>query len=121
MDAGRARFEADRRECDELAGRLFDALREGDVAGLRELLAAFVEPFVRIGGVVEPHQVNGQPGVILRHRDARVVSALALDILDGRIQTIRAVINPDRLRHLGPVADTWAVVRETGQARRLRY
>jgi len=43
---------------------------------------------------------------------------LALDILDGRIQTIRAVINPDKLGHLGPVADAWAVLREVNQARR---
>jgi RNA polymerase sigma-70 factor, ECF subfamily len=42
MDAGRPRFEADRRERDELAARFFDALRDGDVEGLRELLAADV-------------------------------------------------------------------------------
>ncbi|MGK5555697.1 RNA polymerase sigma-70 factor [Actinomadura kijaniata] len=152
MDAGRARFTADRREREELAGRFFDAFREGDVAGLRELLAAdvqmvgdsggkaplwgegvfgaenvartlatFVAPFVRIGGVVEPHRVNGQPGAILRHRDGRVVNTLALDILDGRVQAIRAVINPDKLRHLGPVADAREVLRETNGARRLRH
>ncbi len=33
MDAGRPRFEADRRERDELADRFFDALRDGDVDG----------------------------------------------------------------------------------------
>jgi RNA polymerase sigma-70 factor, ECF subfamily len=43
---------------------------------------------------------------------------LALDILDGRIQMIRAVINPDKLGHVGPVADAWAVIREANQARR---
>jgi len=32
MDAGRPRFEADRREREELAARFFDALREGDIA-----------------------------------------------------------------------------------------
>ena len=37
------RFEADRREREELAARFFDALREGDVDGLRELLAADVQ------------------------------------------------------------------------------
>src|SRR3954466_15523232 len=42
MDAGRPRFEADRKEREELAGRFFDAFREGDVDGLRELLAADV-------------------------------------------------------------------------------
>ncbi len=148
MDAGRPRFEADRREREELAERFFDALREGDVDGLRELLAADVQmvgdgggkapqwkptigvenvarvlaaivpPFVRIGGVVAPHEVNGQPGAIFRDRDGKVLNALALDILDGRIQTIRAVINPDKLGHVGPVADAWAVIREANQARR---
>ena len=148
MDAGRPRFEADRREREKLATRFFDAFREGDVDGLRELLAADVQmvgdsggkapqwkpiigaekvarmlaaimpPFARIGGVVEPHEVNGQPGAIFRDRDNKVVNTLALDVLDGRIQMIRAVINPDKLGHVGPVADAWAVIREANQALR---
>jgi RNA polymerase sigma-70 factor, ECF subfamily len=148
MDAGRPRFEADRSEREVLAERFFDAFREGDVDGLRELLAADVQligdsggkapqwgrgifgaenvgrllatmvpAFVRIGVVVEPHQVNGQPGAIFRDRDGKVVNTLALDFLGGRIQTIRAVINPDKLGHVGPVADAWAVTREANQAR----
>jgi len=148
MDAGKPRFEADRREREELAERFFDAFREGDVDRLRELLAADVQmvgdsggqapqwkdiigadnvsrvlaalfaPFARIGGVVERHAVNGQPGAIFRDRDGKVVNTLALDVLDGQIQTIRAVINPDKLRHVGPVADAWAVIREANKARR---
>ncbi len=43
MDAGRPRFEADRREREKLAARFFGALSEGDVEGLRELLAADVQ------------------------------------------------------------------------------
>jgi RNA polymerase sigma-70 factor (ECF subfamily) len=62
--------------------------------------------------------VNGQPGAIFRDRDNRVVNTWTLDVLDGRIQTIRAVINPDKLGHLGPVADAWAVIHEANQARR---
>ena len=27
---------------------------------------------------------------------------------------VRSVINPDKLQHLGPVADAWALMRETG-------
>jgi RNA polymerase sigma-70 factor (ECF subfamily) len=149
MDAGRPRFEADRRERDELAARFFDALREGDVDGLRELLAADVQMVgdgggkapqfakaiigadnvarvlalifplcVRIGVELEPHEVNGQPGAIFHDRDGKVLNTLALDILEGRIQTIRSVTNPDKLRHVGPVADAWAVAREANQARR---
>ncbi len=149
MDDGRPRFGADRRERDELAARFFDALREGDVEGLRELLAADVQlvgdgggkapqlaraivgagnvarvlasifpRLVRIEVTVQPHQVNGQPGAIFRDRDGKVLNTMALDILDGQIQTIRSVINPDKLRHVGPVADAWALAREVNQARR---
>jgi RNA polymerase sigma-70 factor (ECF subfamily) len=149
MDAGRPRFEADRREREELAGRFFGAFRDGDVEGLRELLAAdvhmvgdgggkapqwarpivgaqnvarvlaaIVSPLVRIGGVVERHEVNGQPGAIFRDRDGKVVNILTLDILGGQIQTIRSVINPDKLGHVGPVADAWALLREASRARR---
>ena len=149
MDTGRPRFEADRREREELAERFFDAFREGDVDGLRELLAAdvhlvgdgggkaprwpkgilgaenvarvlaaSVRPLAQIGAVVEPHPVNGQPGAVFRDRDGKVLTTWALDIRDGQIQTIRSVLNPDKLGHLGPVADPWAVAREANQARR---
>jgi RNA polymerase sigma-70 factor, ECF subfamily len=47
-----------------------------------------------------------------------VVSTLTIDVLGGRIQAIRAVTTPDKLGHLGPVADAWAVAREVNQARR---
>ena len=79
------------------------------------VLAAIVH-LVRIAGVVEPREVNGQPGAIFRDRDGKVLNTWALDILDGRIQTIRSVINPDKLGHVGPVADAWAVIREANQA-----
>ncbi|MBN6040389.1 sigma factor-like helix-turn-helix DNA-binding protein [Amycolatopsis sp. 195334CR] len=129
MKNGRARFETDRREREQLAA---DVQVIGDSGGkaplwgkgvfgaenVARMLGAFVVPFSRIGGVVEPQEVNGQPGAVFRDRDGRVVNTLALDILDGRIQTIRAVINPDKLQHLGAVADAWAVVRATNQARR---
>ncbi|MGW7685127.1 RNA polymerase sigma-70 factor [Kribbella sp. NPDC054772] len=86
-----------------------------NVAGM---LSALAEPFAQIGGVVEPHEVNGQPGAIFRDADGRVVNTWTLDIADGQIVAIRAVVNPDKLRHVGPVADAWSVVRETTEARR---
>jgi RNA polymerase sigma-70 factor, ECF subfamily len=39
-------------------------------------------------------------------------------VLDGRIQMIRMVVNPDKLGHVGPVADPWALARDVKQARR---
>jgi RNA polymerase sigma-70 factor, ECF subfamily len=149
MEVGRPRFTADRREREKLAARFFDALRDGDVDGLRELLAADVQMvgdgggkapalsrsvigadnvarvlasnfplLVAIDARVEPREVNGQPGAILRDRDGSIVTALTLDVLGGRIQAIRWVANPDKLRHLGQLADPWAVAREAKQARR---
>ncbi|WP_308287130.1 RNA polymerase sigma-70 factor [Actinomadura parmotrematis] len=82
-------------------------------AGVSEVLTTFLPPFVRNGGAIEPHPVNGQPGAIFRARDGKVVNVWALDVRDGRIQTIRTVTNPDKLGHIGPVADAWAVLNET--------
>lgn len=82
------------------------------------VFAALLPPFVRIGGTVEPRLVNGQPGGIFRDRDGKIVNTWTLDIADGQIQAIRAITNPDKLAHLGPVADGWAVFRETQQAQR---
>jgi RNA polymerase sigma-70 factor (ECF subfamily) len=79
------------------------------------VLAAMVTPFTRIGVVMEPHELNGQPGAVFRDRDGDIVCTWALDVLDGRIQSIHAVLNPDQLRHLGPVADAWSIYREAYQ------
>jgi RNA polymerase sigma-70 factor, ECF subfamily len=149
MDDGRTRFEADRRERDELAARFFEALIAGNLEGLRDMLAADVQLVGDAGGkapawpnriygpenvarlltstvalvssvgvTIERHDVNGQPGAILRDRDGRVFNVVALDVLDGRVQEIRGVINPDKLRHLGPVADAYALLREAMEVRR---
>jgi RNA polymerase sigma-70 factor (ECF subfamily) len=82
------------------------------------VLASVFPMLVRIGANLETREVNGQPGAILRDRDGNVVSTVMLDVLGGQIQTIRAVANPDKLGHVGPVADAWAVAREVKRARR---
>jgi RNA polymerase sigma-70 factor (ECF subfamily) len=76
------------------------------------LLAAVFPRLARLGVTVEPREINGQPGAIFRDRDDRVLHTLTLDVLDGRIQTLRSVINPDKLQHVGPVADAWAINEE---------
>ncbi|MGW1070345.1 RNA polymerase sigma-70 factor [Streptomyces aureus] len=82
------------------------------------LLASAFPVMARINVTFEPHEVNGQPGAVFRAPDGRILHTLALDVLDGRIQAIRSVLNPDKLGHLGPVADAWAVHREVQAARR---
>ena len=46
--------------------------------------------------------MNGQPGAVVVDAEGRVVSVFALDIADGVVQTVRSVINPEKLGHLGP-------------------
>ena len=74
--------------------------------------------YLGIGGQVQPCELNGQPGAIFRDPEDRVINTISVDILEGRIQTIRAVLNPDKLAHLGPPADVGAMLRDTQQARR---
>jgi RNA polymerase sigma-70 factor (ECF subfamily) len=70
-----------------------------------------------LGLSIERRQINGQPGAIVRDGSGRVTNVFSLDILDGQVQTVRSVINPDKLRHLGPVADTRALAREMARKR----
>ncbi|NEB04992.1 RNA polymerase sigma-70 factor [Streptomyces sp. SID13726] len=76
------------------------------------LLGSVLPRLAGISVTFEPHELNGQPGAIFYDREGRVLHTLTLDVLDGRIQTIRTVINPDKLGHVGPVADAWAIHRE---------
>jgi RNA polymerase sigma-70 factor (TIGR02957 family) len=55
--------------------------------------------------------VNGQPGLMLSDAEGRVVSVMTLDIEDEQVQGVRSVVNPDKLRHLGPVGDLGALLR----------
>lgn len=48
--------------------------------------------------------INGQPGVLLLNPEGRPVLAMALDIADGLVQTIRAITNPEKLGHLNAFA-----------------
>ncbi|MFF0739063.1 RNA polymerase sigma-70 factor [Streptomyces sp. NPDC004111] len=91
------------------------------VAGARNVarLLATVQPLMaRTGITCTPRPVNGQPGALFRDRDGNVLRVFVLDVLDGEVRTVRSVFNPDKLAHLGPVADAWAVHREVQEARR---
>ncbi|MFJ2771063.1 RNA polymerase sigma-70 factor [Streptomyces sp. NPDC087300] len=82
-------------------------------------LLATVHPLmVRIGITCTPCLINGQPGAVFHDRDGNVLRTMALDVVDGQVRTVHSVINPDKLTHLGPVADAWAIDREVRRARR---
>jgi RNA polymerase sigma-70 factor (TIGR02957 family) len=69
-------------------------------------LLAWMRNVERIEGFsTRPVEVNGHPGALGLDGRQRIVYALSLDIADGQIQGIRSIVNPDKLRHLGPVSD----------------
>jgi RNA polymerase sigma-70 factor (ECF subfamily) len=75
----------------------------------REQVARFMVGLFRRGRALRASyrlvSVNGQPGAITFDADGRVVTVFALDVLDGVVQAVRSVVNPDKLGHLGPVSD----------------
>jgi hypothetical protein len=109
--------------------------RAGDVAGLVDLLAADAVSYADGGGKVqatplpiygaakvarlwasiparsEPFtvrfvDVNGQPGAVALAADGRAIGVLTLEVADGRVRSLWAVVNPDKLsRVLAAAAD----------------
>ena len=135
VEERRPRFEPSSERRERLARRFFAAVRDGDLEGLEQLLAHDVtlhgeggglarpitgrvrvartlrtgmrRAVTRLGGVsVREVSVNGQPGAMLLDPSERLIGVVALGIAEGgQIQTVTAVANPDKLRHLGPLAD----------------
>jgi RNA polymerase sigma-70 factor (TIGR02957 family) len=66
----------------------------------------------RITGLrVRQVEVNGQGGLVMLDGEEKLIAVMTLDVAEGRIQAIRSVVNPEKLRHLGPVADVTAALR----------
>ena len=78
------------------------------------LFAGMGSQFGEVGVHLDLQRINGQPGALVRDRDGAVVAAWVLEIGDGAVHTIRSVINPDKLRHIGPVADVVAIAARRG-------
>jgi RNA polymerase sigma-70 factor (TIGR02957 family) len=69
-------------------------------------LVDFIPMVTGIPGVaLRPVDVNGGPGALLLDGQQRLIGVWAIDIADRQITSIGVVVNPDKLAHLGPVAD----------------
>jgi RNA polymerase sigma-70 factor (ECF subfamily) len=81
-------------------------------AHVARTLRAWVRASARIGVFsVRRVEVNGQPGAMTLDSEGRLINVFALDIADGQIQGVNSIVNPDKLGHLGPVADLNALLR----------
>ena len=140
----RPRFQTTREQREELAARFFAAVEQGDLAGLEALLAHDVELTGDGGGKVPAltrplrgrsrvaralidsvvarlpevslrlAEVNGGPGALYLDGQQRLIAVMALDIAGGQITSISSIVNPDKLRHLGPVGDFTSLLRSAG-------
>jgi RNA polymerase sigma-70 factor (ECF subfamily) len=63
------------------------------------------------GASIRPVEVNGTPGALFLDGDGRLAAVWALEIAGGEIVALSSVVNPDKLGHLGPVADANALLR----------
>ena len=89
---------------------------EKPLAGRQRVMRLLVGLFRRgrvLGVALRLAWINGQPGAVAYDATGRVISVFALDVADGVVQAIRAVVNPDKLGHLGPVSDLARLPRRT--------
>jgi RNA polymerase sigma-70 factor (TIGR02957 family) len=82
----------------------------------RSRVARAVVNWVRMSGRVPGVslrlvEVNGGPGALYLDAQQRLIGVLALDMAGGQITSIGAIVNPDKLTHLGPVADLVSLLR----------
>ncbi len=76
----------------------------------RQLMAG-MGALTRFGLTWRREEVNGQPGALFVDREGRLVAVMSLDVAEGQIQAVSSVVNPDKLQHLGPLADLDALLR----------
>ena len=75
------------------------------------MLLAWMQVLARLPVVtLRQVEVNGGPGVLVLDDLHRLVSVWALEITGGEICAVRSIVNPDKLAHIGPVADFAALV-----------
>jgi RNA polymerase sigma-70 factor, ECF subfamily len=76
-----------------------------------KLMVGMLAQVARLRGSVVTTELNGQPGVMYVDEEGRIAAVMSLEIADGAVQTIRGITNPDKLAHLGAVADLRAILR----------
>ena len=127
--ARRPRFESSRKQEERLTQRFVEACSDGDMQGLIALLSEDIVLYSDGGGRVRAalnpiygHEkvsrfllgilgktppgfstrmawINGHPGVI-GYVDGQPMSAVSVDAAESRIQAVRIVVNPEKLRNV---------------------
>lgn len=78
------------------------------------ILARAVHTIAGLPGVSwRPVEVNGGAGALFVHDQQGVIGVMALEIVGNQISSIQGIVNPDKLTHLGQVADFNSLLEST--------
>ncbi|HEY2716305.1 MAG TPA: RNA polymerase sigma-70 factor [Solirubrobacterales bacterium] len=80
-------------------------------ARVSQMMITWLRMGREVGARIEPAWVNGQPGARFLDPAGELINVISFDVLDGRVQAVRSVINPEKLGHLGSIADVRALLR----------
>jgi len=79
-------------------------------------LVAWSKAAARFGGFeIERVTVNGQPGARVSAPGGGLISVMALELGDGQVLAVRSIVNPEKLGHLGPLADIRGLLARGGE------
>jgi RNA polymerase sigma-70 factor (TIGR02957 family) len=83
----------------------------------RSRVARILVNWLRIGARIpgaslRPAEVNASPGALLLDGEGRLVAVWTLEMAGDQVTAINSVVNPDKLAHLGAVADVSALLRQ---------
>jgi RNA polymerase sigma-70 factor (TIGR02957 family) len=65
------------------------------------------------GVAMRQAEVNGRPGIVVTDGEGRMVSVMALEVAGGQVTAISSIVNPEKLSHLGEVADVRALLKRS--------
>jgi len=86
-------------------------------ARVARTVMAFHRRAEQLGGIELRHvELNGGLGALAIGPEDRLISALIVETDGGEIRTINSIVNPDKLTHLGPVADVRALLKQRRRA-----
>jgi RNA polymerase sigma-70 factor (TIGR02957 family) len=57
------------------------------------------------GVQIRPTGINGGAGALYLDAQERLIVVVALEVADGQITSIKSIVNPEKLAHLGPTID----------------
>jgi RNA polymerase sigma-70 factor (ECF subfamily) len=84
-------------------------------ARVARTLSAFSRAAERVGVEIRRTEVNGGPGALVYGPEGKLTNVIIVEIDAGQIQSVNSIVNPDKLAHLGPVADVGALLSRRGR------